>query len=162
MVLLNSIKRKIFLAGKISLTEWLLLAEAWLLLIIFYLALRWLSYDRLNKFVPKSSSEFSNSSNLINFAERLKQLVEISARLHSLPMTCLVKSFTLRWMLIRRGIPVSLRIGVVKTITGMSAHAWVELNDNPIGELQDVTERFNYLSASITDRNISTSLGSKR
>jgi hypothetical protein len=126
--------------------EWLLLAEAWCVLFGFYLALRWMSYDRLNTFISQDSKESTNSYNPFIFAERLKRLVEISSHLHLLPMTCLVKSSALSWMLVQRGVPIQLRIGVGKTLTGIYAHAWVELKGVPVGEAGDITERFKILA----------------
>ena len=61
-------------------------------------------------------------------------------------MTCLVRSLALRWMLNKRGIPVQLCIGVSKILFGMHAHAWVEINGQPIGDAQDVAERFKKLT----------------
>lgn len=146
MGLLNSIKRKFFLGRNLSAADWLLLVEAWFVLFGFYLALRWMSYDRLNTFIFQDSKEIMNSSNSLIFAERLKQLVEISSHLHIIPMTCLVKSAALSWMLAQRGVSVELRIGVHKALTGVCAHAWVELKGVPVGEAEDITEIFKMLA----------------
>lgn len=147
MDLLNSIKNKIIFVQKLSFMEWVFLIEAWWILFGFYLALRWMSYNRLNKSMPPQAKIFFDSTSQLFFAERLKQLLEISSRLHLLRMTCLVKSSALRWMLLRRGIPVQVRIGVNKTSTGMHAHAWVELQGEPIGEAENVSERFTILES---------------
>jgi len=40
---------------------------------------------------------------------------------------CLEQSLTLWWLLVRRGLPAELHIGVRKSATGFEAHAWVEL-----------------------------------
>jgi len=146
MDLLSSFKHKVFVAQNISISEWLLLVEAWWILLGFYLALLFMSYDRLNKWMPSLLRKKSNSFAHQAFAERLKQLVDISSRLHLLPMTCLVRSLALRWMLSRCGIPVQLCIGVSKTLIGMHAHAWVEIYGQPIGDAQDVAERFKKLT----------------
>ncbi len=145
MALLKSLKNKVLLARQLSLSEWLILVEAWWLLFGFHLALRWLSYDRLNKLLPSIGSEFLASSSHLAYAERLKQLIELSSRLHLLHTTCLVKSFVLHRMLTRRGVPVQLRIGVGKSTIGVYAHAWVEMAGMPIGEAADVIDRFGIL-----------------
>ena len=144
--MLSSFRHKVFVVQNISIAEWLLLVESWWMLLGFYLALLFVSYDRLNKWTPPLSRKISNSFAYQAFAERLKRLVDISSRLHLLPMTCLVRSLALRWMLNKRGIPVQLCIGVSKTLIGMHAHAWVEINGQPIGDALDVAERFKKLT----------------
>jgi len=117
--------------------------EAWGLLLVFYLALRWMSFDSLKKKIP----QISKKNNVSIRAERLKRLVDMSARLHLLSMTCLPKSLTLRWMLIKRGAPAVLKIGVMKIPAGMQAHAWVELNNKPVGESEDIADRFKIIES---------------
>jgi hypothetical protein len=143
MDLLNSIRHKILLARGLSLSEWFLMIQAWWLLLGFYLALRRVNFTRLKQWLPRASQK----KDPLILPARLKQLVDMSARLHVLTMTCLVKSLTLRWMLISRGQPSSLRIGVMKTPAGMQAHAWIELNNIPLGEAQDIAERFKIMES---------------
>jgi|CXWL01.1.fsa_nt_gi hypothetical protein len=147
MALLKSLKNKVLLARQLSFSEWLILVEARWLLFGFHLALRWLSYDRLNKLMPSTTGKGLTSSSRRAYAERLKQLIEISSRLHWSHITCLVKSFTLRWMLTRRGIPVQLCIGIGKTSDGVHAHAWVEMAGMPISEASDIADRFKILGS---------------
>ena len=53
MDLLSSFKHKVFVVQNISIAEWLLLVESWWMLLGFYLALLFVSYDRLNKWSPR-------------------------------------------------------------------------------------------------------------
>jgi hypothetical protein len=126
------------------LSEWLLLLEAWWMLLIFYLALGWLSYDRLTIPAPLVNKKCAASFDDLVFAQRLQRLVGSASRLHLLSMTCLVQALSLRWMLSRRGIPAQLRLGVQKKLIGIHAHAWVELMEEPLGE-ENITERFHVL-----------------
>jgi hypothetical protein len=64
-------------------------------------------------------------------------------------MTCLPRAFTLRWMLSRRAIPNQLRLGMNKSSMGMYAHAWVEVEEETIGEPEDITERFKILQGDV-------------
>jgi hypothetical protein len=146
--LLKSFKDKAHLARQLSLPEWLALVEAWWMLFGFHLALRWASYDHLITLTRPLSEEKADSSSILVFAQRLKRLVDLASRLHLLPMTCLVKAFTLRWMLGRRGIPSQLRLGASKTLAEIHAHAWVEINGQTVGESEDITERFKVLDSS--------------
>ncbi|MBI5351806.1 MAG: lasso peptide biosynthesis B2 protein [Chloroflexi bacterium] len=140
---MNSIRHKFNLARDLSFSEWFSLMEAWGLLLVFYLALRWMSFDSLKKKTPP----LPKKNDVQIDTERLKRLVDMSARLHLLSMTCLPKSLTLRWMLIRRGAPAVLKIGVMKIPDGIQAHAWVELNSMPVGEAEDVAERFKIIES---------------
>jgi hypothetical protein len=121
--------------------------EAWWFLFGFYLALRWLSYDRLKTWVSLNSPENTDRAKVLDIAQSLHKLVYLASRLHLLPMTCLPRAFTLRWMLSRRGIPAQLRIGIKKTPDGIYAHAWVEVEEGAIGEANDITKRFKIIDS---------------
>lgn len=66
---------------------------------------------------------------------------EISSRMNAVERagryvpgsTCLAKSLALAWMLRRRGVAATVRVGV-STDGGFSAHSWVECEGTPIGE----------------------------
>ena len=141
----KSFRSKIITARQLSLREWLTLVEAWWTLFGFYLALRWLSYDRLKTLIRLNSAEKADPVRVLAIAQRLHKLVYLASRLHLLSMSCLPRAFTLRWMLGRRGIPAQVRIGMNKTSTGIHAHAWVDIEGETIGESEDVTERFKIL-----------------
>jgi len=75
-------------------------------------------------------------------ARALSRLVVIAARRGAGRPTCLARSVTLWWLLRRRGIDSSLRIGV-RTVQGrMEAHAWVEHAGLVLNDTDDVGERF--------------------
>ena len=84
-------------------------------------------------------------SQVIPFSQRLHRLVELASRLHILPMTCLPRALTLQGLLNRHGISSLLRIGIARGPGGVLAHAWVEVAGVPMGEADDVTERFSLL-----------------
>ena len=62
-------------------------------------------------------------------------------------MTCLPKSLTLHRMLKRRGVDSQIKIGANKTPLGISAHAWVEVDGQAIGESETILATFNVLDA---------------
>ena len=148
MDLWKSLKRKALLARQLSLGDWLLLAQAWWVLLGFWLALRWASYERLHELASSNPDVMIVASSSLDSAERLYRLVGMASNLHFLPMTCLVKATTLCWMLSIRGIPAQLRIGANKDASGIRAHAWVEIQGRIIGESQGITESFRVLSPS--------------
>ena len=144
---LRSLKDKLLIARQLSLCDWLTLAEAWWTLLGFYLALHWVSYERLEPSQRLTSAEAADPARTLEVARRLQRLVELAARLHLLSMTCLVRAFTLRRMLHGRGIAAQLRIGAYKSLAEIRAHAWVEVEGQAIGEAEEVTDRFRVLSS---------------
>jgi hypothetical protein len=144
----KSFKHKLFIAGQLSLSEWLLLVEAWYLLLTFSLVLHWVSYERLKTSRPAITKEISDTYKVLAYAQRLQWLVGLASRLHLISMTCLTRSLTLSRMLIRRGTPAELCIGVNKSLIGIHAHAWVEIQGHAIGESENIERRFSVLKQS--------------
>jgi hypothetical protein len=143
----RSFRHKLHTARLLALADWLILAEAWWALFGFYLALRWVSYDRLEAFTSLATNKSTPVPDVLARARQRLGLVSLAAHFHLLPMTCLPRALTLRWLLSRDGIPAELRIGVNKTPAGMYSHAWVELDGQPIGEPQDIPDRFKILQS---------------
>ena len=143
--MLKSFRAKALIARQLSFSDWLLLAESWWLLMIFSLLVRRVSYRRLETSTPLITRKYSAVAQPLAFAQRLQWLVGLASRLHLLPMTCLPKALTLRWMLVGRNIPARLSIGVTKSVVGINAHAWVEVMGQAIGESEDIDERFRVL-----------------
>jgi hypothetical protein len=141
----KSFKDKVYIARQLSLSEWLLLAEAWWVLFGFFLALRLVSLERLNKTFRLIDGKKVDPSGVLVFAHRLQKLVSLASRLHLLSITCLIRACALHWMLGRFGIPSQLCIGVNKSLVGIHAHAWVEIMGQAIGEPEDIDERFKVL-----------------
>jgi hypothetical protein len=142
----KSFKHKLQTARQLSPGDWLGLAEAWWVLLGFYLALRWMHFDRLEAFSSSVPEKKAAPADALARVWRRQRLVSMAARLHLASMTCLPQALALRWIAGRRGIPVQLCIGMNKSSTGMLAHAWVELQGEKIGEPGQITERFKVLS----------------
>jgi hypothetical protein len=75
-------------------------------------------------------------------AVRVAALVSIAARHGPLPAGCLPQSLALWWLLHRRGVPATLRIGIRLPEGGARAHAWVELQGRAIGERAALADRY--------------------
>ena len=144
---MKSFKDKARLAQRLSLSDWLILIRAWWMLLFFHLALKWVSYDRLKSSTRPVPVEIADSASVLLVAQKYQRLVLWASRLHVMPMTCLVKSLTLRWMLDRRNTPAQLCIGVTKTLNGIQAHAWVEVMGEIIGEAEEIPDRFTVLES---------------
>ena len=141
--MLKSLRDKTRLARGLSLSDWLSLLEAWWKLLGYYLALRWVSYERLN--VPNYKPSEGSPKHDLQVALDQHLLVARASRLHLLPMTCLPRALTLRSMLGRRGIVTELHIGAKKTVNGIHAHAWVDIQGQAIGESDEVSGSFQVL-----------------
>jgi hypothetical protein len=149
MVSLKSFKDNVLLARQFSISDWLALVEAWWLLYFFYLALRWMSYERLLSSTRPMLENSPEPSPMLIFAHQLQRLVGFAARLHLIPMTCLIKSLSLQKMLSKRNIPAQIKIGAQKIQGTIYAHAWVEVNRKPIGEADDIAQKFNVLESAV-------------
>jgi hypothetical protein len=147
MGLLKLLKHKIRLAQGLSLRDWLTLIEAWWRLLFFHLALRVTSYDRLDDSTRAADSSARRESGAQISAQKIRLLVGYAARLHLIPMTCLHRSLALQKILSERNIPAQIRIGAQKKQGSMYAHAWVEVDKKPVGEADDIAEKFNILTA---------------
>ncbi len=141
----KSVKDKASIARQLSLSEWLLLAEAWWVLFGFFLALHWVSLERLKRTFRLNSGKKVEPSRVLVFAHRQEKLIYLASRLHLVSMTCLMRACTLHWMLGRGSIPSRLCIGVSKSLVGIQAHAWVDVMGQAIGEPEDIDERFKIL-----------------
>jgi Transglutaminase-like superfamily len=131
MALWNQFLHRLCLARKLSLLDWLAFLEAWWVLLVFHWRLRWVSYERLTQ---TGDARLKQTSGQLSVAQRLHRLIGWASRFHLLRMTCLVQSLALRWMLGRRGIASELKIGAMKTQAGIHAHAWVEVEEQVIGD----------------------------
>lgn len=141
----NRFQHRLRLARGLKFGDWLSLLEAWWALIVFYAALRWMSLERLSRWHASAPKETREK---LAAARHLHRLVGWAAHLHILPMTCLVQSLSLRWMLRRRGIASSLKIGATREAGVVRAHAWLEMDGEKIGESEDVNGIFHVLTRS--------------
>ena len=100
------------------------------------LGLRLLPFARLQKFAAlgRRQARALDSRDEAEAIYRLEKIVDIATRNHLYPLTCLRQALTLQWLLARRGIDASLRIGVRKEAGELQAHAWVEYAGRVIGE----------------------------
>lgn len=68
--------------------------------------------------------------------------VDVAARHHLYSMSCLPRALALRSLLAEEGVATDLRIGVRKEGAALTAHAWVEQEGVPVGEIPAIAERF--------------------
>ncbi len=103
-----------------------ILGQAWVLFLLADLALRILPFKTLLALLqklrkPEGSAVVGSSS-----VPRLIWLVDVAGRFVPVKATCLEHALVLSWILGRRGIATTLRIGVCRQDRGIQAHAWLE------------------------------------
>jgi hypothetical protein len=113
--------------------------RAWGVLLVADLGLRLLPFSRLERRLAPRPGRGAADPALV---ERLVWATRAAARHHLYPMRCLPRALCLRWLLGRHGIETSLRIGVSKRRGDLVAHAWVERDGHPVGDVEDVRDRF--------------------
>lgn len=119
------------------------LVEAWLLLLGFRLALRTRPFVAVEKMarVPLATDGAAEQSPR-QPDSRLTWCVAAAANNHLWPMRCLERSLTSQRMLRKRGIDAELEIGVQKQGPELEAHAWLEIDGQPLAEPEGVSQRF--------------------
>ena len=113
------------------------LAQAWGLFLLVELALRILPLPRLLALSDRVARKPTVEPALpwVPPLARLAWLVDVAGRYAPAGATCLKRSLVLSWLLARRGIATTLRIGVARRDGGIEAHAWLERDGQVIQSL---------------------------
>lgn len=133
---------KLRAALKLSPHDWIILAEMWVSLLVVDLALRYLSFRRIRRFATQIHEDHVSGSQKWAKIRHRQRLVNIAARHHIYPMSCLRQALVLQRFLGRQGIETRLQIGVRAEANSLDAHAWLECDGVPIGQTSDVMGRF--------------------
>ena len=117
-----------------------LLLRAMLLLPLVSLSLRWRGFRAtqamLERFVSNGAPS-QDSAELDRRAALTARMVSVADRTGLVHPSCLAKSLTLWWLLMRQGIAAELRIGIRKENEKMAAHAWVERKGVALNEPEE-------------------------
>jgi hypothetical protein len=137
-------RNKIRTASNLTVKDWQLLIQAWVLLLVVDWGLRILPFPRMKSFAgaPRPVKGFLSPEGVVVEIQRVWRMIRIASRNHLYSMTCLRRSLAMQRLLNRRGIKTVLRFGVQKEAGQMQAHAWLEYNGEPIGEPETLTERY--------------------
>ncbi len=127
----------------LSLSEVWFLVEAAAVVVGFDVAFRLFSSKTcLALFERKAGSrERRQGGNL----QRMAWLVDVADRYAPGKSSCLRQTTALAWLLRRRGIATSLRIGVAREGGNLEAHAWLQSEE---GELLGLSDRDKYVPLS--------------
>jgi hypothetical protein len=102
-----------------------LLVRAWVLFFAADAGLLLLPFVSLLKIVEGAPRWRSPAPSSLSIP-RLGWLVEVAGRYVPGRATCLQRALVLAWLLRRRGIATTLRIGVARRDGALAAHAWLE------------------------------------
>jgi hypothetical protein len=138
----HGLRSKLAVARSLSIQDWLGLARAWLLILAIDLRLRrgengltalqaWTSAPlRRPSMAAESLRSVQPPEDPV---ARLDRRVDIAARNHLWPMTCLRRSLLLQRLLAERGVATDLQLGVLREADGLTAHAWLIGEQGPVG-----------------------------
>jgi hypothetical protein len=114
-----------------------LFLRAIVLLPLVAMSLRWRGFRAtqaaLQRFLSIANQE-SNTALVSKDAAVAVHMVNVADRHGLVHPSCLAKSLTLWWLLVRQGIPSRLRIGIRKEKERFEAHAWVERDGTALNE----------------------------
>lgn len=113
---------------QLSFHDRLILCQAWGLFLFAELALRILPLKSLLAVGQKLSLKTRQEPGAARpaWVPHLGWLVEVAGRYAPVKATCLKQALVLSWLLGRRGIATTLRIGVTRGGGSFEAHAWLE------------------------------------
>lgn len=116
----------------LSVSDWILIAQAWIWFGLVEVGLNCLSLKKLLRIVQREKDgqavdEKQEKELHRPTPERVAYCAGLAARLHALDATCLKKALVLQAVLARRGFKSQLLIGAAKAENGqLDAHAWLE------------------------------------
>lgn len=144
MVWLKLLARKGRTALRLSPAEKLLLLQAFALLPLVSLSLRWQGMKRTQQRLAFLSE---NPKILLSYDEfpcirQTVRMVSVASRYSPAWTNCLRQSLVLWYLLRRQGIASELRLGVRREAGEFQAHAWVESGGLTLNDGQDVRRRY--------------------
>jgi hypothetical protein len=138
---------------ELSRSEQWSLVQAFLTLPFFGLGLRLWGLRRMQALLshwPLKKPRGVPQEQIITVAQAQGRFVQVAARHGLYRPTCLPQSLALWWLLRCHGIETDLRVGVKPAANGLEAHAWVELQGQPLNDDLDVHRHFRPFGRAIT------------
>lgn len=133
----TEIRRLFALSGE----EKVALVQAWMGLLLADFALKSAPLPLVQRFLAALFRSFRLPETSLS-PQRLAQLVDAVARRHVRRMRCLPRSLVLQALLYHHGWRAELRIGVRRQAASLQAHAWLEIEGEPIAEPRETTSLF--------------------
>ena len=140
-------RNKLSAARSLSMEEWKIFWQAWLLLLAVDWGLRLLPFRVVRGWLGRGVGRKEETEGVEEVIERTWRMVDIAARNHVYAMTCLRRALALQRLLARQNIYTDLRFGVKKEGI-LQAHAWLEYQGYPVYEAKGIMADFSSLSRS--------------
>ena len=140
-------KAKLRILLSFSAQDWILLVQAWSLLLVIDIALRMLSFRKVQGWIRSPDQPGVSTIKAEKVIQRSSGFVDLAARHHLYPMTCLRRSLTLQWLLSRAGLYTTLQFGVRRENGNLQAHAWLDYQGQVIDKNPIPTEQYANLKA---------------
>jgi transglutaminase superfamily protein len=104
------------------------LVQAWLLLQVVTLALRIVSFPTILTPCQRVRERplYGDEADRAISPDRAAWLVEVASRYGPVRTLCLQEALVLSWLMGRRGVTTTFRIGVARQGDMFTAHAWLE------------------------------------
>lgn len=136
-------------------------AQAFFLLPLFALLLRWFGIRRSHTFLSRllisNQPHCLNKDQILGQAHDIARMVEIAAGRYPFRIAnCLPQSLTVWWLLCCCGIDSELRIGVRKEADRLKAHAWVEYEGYVLNDAAGNCSRFLPFQRPLITRKVSS------
>ncbi|MGH7259463.1 MAG: lasso peptide biosynthesis B2 protein [Nitrospiraceae bacterium] len=105
------------------------LIQAWCALLVIDIALRCLPFPSIASFCRRLCTTV-NDGDAVSLppVTQLARLVNVAGRYSPFGTSCLKEALVLSWLMSRRGMATTLRIGVARRHGNLDAHAWLEQN----------------------------------
>ena len=132
----------------LSWSEQLIVARAFVDLMVFELALRAVGLERVSRFIKPavgSAERRLHPAELLRIQEYVRW-IDAVARRQFVPAYCLCRSLVLHHWLRKMGLPSELRIGIRKELGSLKAHAWIELGGEIVNDRWDDVAAYTPLS----------------
>ena len=124
----DGVRRRWRRGRAMSMAEWRLLAEAWVLSLVIAAGLRWLRFNRLLRLLERLRAARPAGAGSDVSPARAARLVETAAA-RSVASTCLTKALVLHELLQHRGVETELLISAKRADDRLEAHAWLRHGD---------------------------------
>ena len=137
---LPSWKRRLFKMAEFSSAQWWLALRAWWVLGLVKIALQVGDFKSIRNWAARVRETKPLSAEQTNtLVDQTVQLVETIAGRHLTKITCLPRALTITRLLGRRGIRTDLKMGLRREADIVKGHAWVEYNQRPINDADDIS-----------------------
>jgi hypothetical protein len=139
-----TLARRLARLRSLSLAQWRVLVASLALVPAVQFALRTLGFGPTVRRLAAWSDRPVGPSGVVE-ARVVAEPVAIVAGRRLVGARCLGRSLVLWFLLRRRGVDAELLIGADAAAGALSAHAWVEVQGQPVNDVPDVRDRFGSL-----------------